>query len=241
MKDKKKLLFFAWTIVLLVGLIYYFLRALKIVEVSGKDRIRAASFDGGGLIIYRHPSLIEPVLMPLLLFPKVLFNVRLLPISLPDEKNYFKKKWFAPIRLVCVPVNRNSFGHNGVLEKVEAGLGERRVFAIAAGGGREKKGDAFKIIRDGKIIKVDLSGQQEFFRLSREVNGLIIRRFKAGVAHLLKKTKCPVLPVWVETTKFKIKIKVGDQFRLPEDFLRDSRRKEITEILEDSLLRLGER
>ncbi len=241
MKNKKKLWVFVWTFGLFCSLLFCFLRLLRIVEISGLERRKIIPPEGGLLVIHRHPSFREPAILSFLFFPWFLFSLKLLPLSLPDKSNYYQKWWFLLFRLVCIPIDRGTFRQDEILGQIEEGLREGRIFILAPGGGREKKGKTFKFIKDGKIVTVKISEKREFHRLSSEVNGLVVRRFRTGVAHFLQKTQCQLLPVWAETKGVQIKIKVGEQFRPPEHLLQSLSRKKIVEILEDNLLRLGEK
>lgn len=64
---------------------------------------------------------------------------------------------------------------------------------MAPGGGRDDKGEEFKILKDEKIIikkKNELSAEER--KLPK------IRRFQRGFSALLKFTEAPVLLVWTE-------------------------------------------
>ncbi len=245
MENRKKLWVFVWTFGLFCSLLFCLLRLLRIVEISGLEKRKIVLPKGGLLVIHRHPSFREPAILPLLFFPRFLFSLKFFPISLPDKSNYYQKWWFSFFRLVCIPIDRGVFRQDETLRQIEEGLREGRIFILAPGGGREKKGKTFKFIKDGEMAAVKISKEREFHRLSSEVNGLIVRRFRTGVAHFLQKTQCQLLPIWIEVKGAQIKIKIGEQFRPPEYLLQGlpqkKIRKKIVEILEDNLLRLGEK
>ena len=69
MEERKNLFLISWTVGLFFGLLSWALRLLRIVEISGYDIRKLIPLDGGLLLMHRHPSLREPILLPLLFFP----------------------------------------------------------------------------------------------------------------------------------------------------------------------------
>jgi len=76
-----------WTIGLAGGLGFLTLRFLGSVDVSGYKIEKFIPSKKGLLVIYRHPSLVEPALIPFLFFPVYLFYPKSVPFSAPDKKN----------------------------------------------------------------------------------------------------------------------------------------------------------
>lgn len=139
----------------------------------------------------------------------------------------------------------NPKGEVRALRRMREKLLEGKILILAPEGGRTFKGEEFKVIRGGEIdvvkslLEVDLRDNKA------------LRRFKPGVGWLVFNTKAEILPVWTEGGErvipnefsFKLpfprfwrqtKLKVGE----PLD-LGGLPKKEITEFLEDSILKMG--
>ncbi|MBU2109745.1 1-acyl-sn-glycerol-3-phosphate acyltransferase [Patescibacteria group bacterium] len=173
-----KLFIAVWTIGLLGGIIFCILKFFKRIEVVGYERKKLIFPKKGLIVIYNHPSLYEPVLMPFLFFPWYLFNLRLVPFSVPDKRNFFDKWWFAPFRIFCIYIERENAKE--ILRSMRLminKLNEGGIIIISPEGGRTFKGDTDGFRRKG----------------NRE-----IRKFKSGIEYLLKKSHANILPVWIE-------------------------------------------
>ncbi len=237
MKEKIKFLILVWTIGFLGGLFFWFLRLIKLIDVLGYEKRKLSPCPSGLICFYRHPSLREPVVLPFLFFPRFLFDLRFLPFVTPDE-NYYRQFWFLPLWPISISINREGKVREVIraLKKIKKGLDEGKIFFLAPGGGREWREKEFKIIKDGKIEIREVSGQKSFWDLEKEVNGKIIRRFRAGIAWLVKNTETKILPIWVKKRGLKIKIIIGE-LEKPSKLGRE----EMLEYLENILLKLGDK
>ena len=240
MGNKKRLLFYRWTICLLGGLIFKILVFVKLIEIIGNEKRKfSLSPNEGLLVIYRHPSLKESGLLPLLFFPRFLFDARYFPFPTPD-KRYFSQWWFFLFRPTCVCINQKS----DAWEEVKDILRQGQVLIMAPGGSREFKGKRFKIIRDGNIETVKISlpqgkdcNREEYDKLHKEARGIIIQRFKPGIGRILQEVSVPVLPIFVEASRIRLKFIIDEPVRLSQGLSREI----ITSTLEDILLKTGDR
>lgn len=250
MKKTIKLLLVVWTIGLLGGLFFSFLKLIGKVKIQGYEKRKLIPGLRGLILIFNHPSLWEPALLPFLFFPLYLFNSKFIPISTPDKINYYQKWWFWPIRSVCLPIERgNPREEIKFLRKAKEILNEGGIIILAPEGGRTFKGKDFKTIRKGKI-EITQTPLKESKR---------IRRFKAGISWLIVETKASILPVWTEGGEKVIpnrsffpsayelvprlwkkeavtEIKIGEPF----SFSSAASKEAIINFLENTLLRLGE-
>lgn len=235
MRERNKLLVVAWTLGLWGGLFFCLLRLAGVVKISGYQKRKIIPQEGRLVIIYRHPSLREPALLPFLLFPWFLFDSRLVPFSTPDKVDYYSKWWFWPFRPVCIPIERGNLkAARQILEQMKAKLDKGGVLVLAPGGGREFKGTTFKRLKDGKIETVRTAPGLNYSDLAKEAGGKIVRGFHSGVGWILDSTQAVVLPVWVETDGIRTKMTIGEPTRHPGGLSR----KEIVEFLQNSLLNL---
>jgi 1-acyl-sn-glycerol-3-phosphate acyltransferase len=246
LKDRIRLFVVAWSIGLLGGLLLWLLRITTRVKVEGYNRRKLDPKDKGLILIHNHPSLWEPALLPFLFFPWYLFSLRFVPLSIPDKRNYHDKWWFSLFRAVCIPMERgNPKGEARALRRMQEKLLEGRVLILAPEGGRTFKGEEFKVIRGGKI---DVVGSLPEIDLRKNK---ALRRFKPGVGWLVFNTKAEILPVWTEGGEEVIPNKFSFKLPFPR-FWRQTRlkigepldlgelpKKEITEFLEDSMLKVG--
>jgi len=246
LKEKIKLFVVIWSIGLLGGLLLWLLRITTRVKVHGYDRRKLDPKDKGLILIHNHPSLWEPALLPFLFSPWYLFSLRFVPFSVPDKKNYHDKWWFSFFRAVCIPIERGSpKGEARALRRMQEKLAEGKILILAPEGGRTFKGEEFKVIRGGGIDVVQ--GLPEIDLRDNKA----IRRFKTGIGWLVFNTKTVILPVWTEggeeivpnEVSFKLpfprlwrqtQIKIGEPLDLGE-----LSKKEITEFLEDSILKVA--
>jgi len=246
LKERIKLFIVAWSIGLLGGLLLWLLRITTRVKVEGYDRRKLDPKDKGLILIHNHPSLWEPTLLPFLFFPWYLFSSRFVPLSIPDKKNYHDKWWFSLFRVVCIPVERGSpKGEARALRQMREKLFEGRILILAPEGGRTFRGEEFKVIRGGEIDVVE--GLPEIDLSDNKA----LRRFKPGISWLVFNTKAEILPVWTEggegvipnKSSFKLpfpRFWRQTQLRIGEPLdLGELPKKEITEFLEDLMLKVG--
>lgn len=212
MREKFKkllLIFYFWTLGFVGGILFWLLRIFGRVEVQGYRLKKLIPPKEGLIVIYNHPSLFEPALLPFLFFPWYLFSPRMIPFSTP-AKEYYDQWWFLPFRPVSIPIQRNRAEKRyKFLKQLLQKIKEGKVIILAPEGGRTFKEGEFKIIEQGKIlIKRD-------WRELKEKSQKIIRRFQSGLSFLLK-TQVTFLPIWAEPKisffplpRFWIRIKIG--------------------------------
>lgn len=230
-----------WTVGILGGVLFSLLRLFRRIEIKGYKLRKLIPPKEGMIVIYNHPSLWEPCLLPFLFFPWYLILPNMIPFSTPDKANYYQKWWSWPIRLVCIFIDRKEGKMKNLNELIRA-IRERRILILAPEGGRTFKGKEFKIIEKGQIL---LKTNVQLIDDAPK-----IRRFQRGITILLQRTNATILPVWVEggekvipnQTSFpkgpyflfprlreKTKIKMGEPFKT-QDILQ----------LEDVLLKLSQ-
>jgi len=210
------------------------------------------------IIVSNHPSLLEPVLLPLIGFPwmnfpwlfsplwsRIKFSMswfkelqkefslqkKLIPANVPDKNNFYDPPYMRVFQGINVPVDRNG--------RAQGRIGTVLVLKkILENGGRvlifPEGGRTFKVIEKARV---------------RSANGNELRKLKDGAAWLALKTNARILPIWVEGTdkvlpnnKFpfprlwhKIMIKIGNPF-----FVRGETRKEATSEITQALLGLAQ-
>lgn len=243
MKSNIRLFVVTWSIGFLGGLFLWLLRITARVKIQGYNRSKFDPKGKGLILVHNHPSLWEPALIPFLFFPWYLFSSRFVPFSTPDKINYHDKWWFSLLRAVCIPIERGNLkGEARALIRMKERLVDGKVLILAPEGGRTFKGEEFKVIKGEKIeVLPELDSKDD----------IVLRRFKPGIGWLVYNSKAIVLPVWTEGGQ-KV-IPNGPSFKLPfPRFWRQSRikigepldleklsKQEITEFLEDSILKLA--
>jgi len=210
------------------------------------------------IIVSNHPSLLEPVILPLIGFPwmnfpwifsplwsRVKFSLswlrelkkefslykKLIPANVPDRQNFYDPPFWRLFQGINVPVNRNEGAHG----RISTVLTLKK---ILEGGGRvlifPEGTRTFKAVRKGKVTS---AGGKELGKL------------KGGAGWLALTTGARVLPIWVEGTdkvlpndKFpfprlwhKVTIKIGHPFQV-----RGSTREEATAEITQALLNLAD-
>ena len=205
------------------------------------------------IMVSNHPSLLEPVLLPLIGFPwmnfpwvfspvwyRIKFSLswltelqkefsvqkKLIPANVPDKQNFYDPPYMRLFQGINVPVDRNG----GVHDRISTVLALKR---ILESGGRvlifPEGGRTFKTVEKSR---------------ARSTSGRELGRLKDGAAWLALKTNAIILPIWVEGTdkvlpnnKFpfprlwhRITIKIGTPFWVKRD-TREEATLEITQAL----------
>jgi len=210
MKEKIVIRFLlVWTIGIWGGILFSLLRIFGRIKVIGYERRKFIPTKEGLIIYYNHPSLLEPTILPFLLFPHYLFFKSMIPFSAPDKKNYYDQWWFLPFRLFSIPIEREGKGRIESFWRIFQKVRKGGIVIIAPEGGRTFKGEEFKVIEDGEIkVKKSWSEVKE--------SSQKIRRFKRGISFLIQKTRATVLPIWTEGGEKiwkKMKIRIGEPCR----------------------------
>ena len=233
-----------------------------LLEAFGRIRFlhfeRFPLWEGKLIIVSNHPSLLEPVILPLLGFPWMNFpwvfsplwtriefswqwfkelqkefslHKKLIPANVPDKDNFYDPPYWRVFQVINVPVDRNG----GTQRRVSTVFALKRILEH---GGRAlifpEGSRTFKAVRKSRISSA---------------NGKQLGELKDGAAWLALKTGAKVIPIWVEGTdtvlpnnKFpfprlwhSVKIKIGSPL-----FVQACTRKEATMEIAQALLRLAD-
>jgi len=231
-----------WLNMLLLGFCFWLLRRKIFKErilVKGWKRGKFNPRGRGVLVISNHPSLCEPLLLPLLQFPAFLFSLKLIPFSTPDKRNYYDKWWFYPFRRACIPIDRGNKREElkAVKERILPHLKKGGILILFPEAGRtftakEKRGS--KISPKGKEIA----------------------RFPRGLKRLFKDSDFDIVFVWTEGGEKIIPKGAGQKgivtaprpynqvkINIAEERInsRDIPKEGVIEYLEDKLLELGDK
>lgn len=224
-----KVLLLAWTVGIFGGLVLRFLRIVGLVKIEGYSSHKfIPDRDKGLLVIFRHPSLKEVMILPMMLFPAFLLHPEMVPVQTPDKYRYYDPWWMTPFRPVLIPVDRgNKMAAGRSLLEMRKGLRGGGVLLISPEGGRTFKAENVRFA----------DGRMEEARGNVDVKQSVIRRFTDGVG-ILAKDETPVLPIWVEPHwKFGLRIVIGERFSCSTSLSI----QEATSELEESMLRLAVR
>lgn len=177
MKEKIKLFALAWTFGIAGGLILLILKIFGRLELRS-NIISTKKPNKGLLLISNHPSLWEAAIFPFLFFPNYLWNSSFVPLSTPDKKNFYDKRWFIFFRPICIPISREDGGNEvSALKKIIKSLQDGKIVILFAEGGRTYRGQEFRESKSGKNK---------------------IRRFQSGVGLIAHQSKAPIVLVWTE-------------------------------------------
>ena len=210
------------------------------------------------IMVSNHPSLLEPVLLPLIGFPwmnfpwvfspvwyRIKFSLtwfielqkefslqkKLIPANVPDKQNFYDPPYMRLFQGVNVPVNRNGRVH----DRIGTVLALRRIL--------ENGGRVLIFPEGGRTFKT-----VERYR-TKSTNGKEVGKLKDGAAWLALKTNAKILPIWVDGTdrvlpnnKFpfprlwhRITIKIGDPF-----WVNGHTRQQTTSEIAQALLELAD-
>jgi len=173
------------------------------------------------IIVSNHPSLLEPVILPLIGFPwmnfpwvfsptwsriklslswfkelqkEFTFQKKLIPANVPDKKNFYDPPYLRLLQGVNVPVDRNG-GPQGRMSTVLA---------------------LRKILENGGRVLIFPEGTRTFKAIEKSTvgstNSKRLGKLKDGAAWLAMKTNAKILPIWVEGTD---KVLPNNKFPLP--------------------------
>jgi len=233
-----------WTIGALGGTLFFLLRIFGRIRLMGYDIKKLYPTEKGLIVIYNHPSLWEPGILPFLLFPFFLFSLRFAPYSAPDKRNFFDKWWFYLIRRFCIPIDREKGRTKGLRELIK-NVNQGKIVIVAPEGGRTDKGEEFKVLENGGKIVI----KKKHELTQNDIHK--IRRFQRGFSALLKLTQAPVLPIWTEGGNRVIPNKdsfpKGPYLLLPnlkaKTIIKIGERRKTKDIsqLEDTLLKLSQK
>lgn len=177
-------------------------RAAGFIKVEGYSREKFIPDDNGLLMIFRHPSMKEVVILPVIMLPAYLRHLERVPFQTPDKDNYYDPWFMKPFRQISIPVRRSSkiaAGRSlvGMLRHLNVG----GVLLVAAEGGRTWKAKQLRTI-DGDLIPTPEGGV--------DLQERVVRTFAGGIENLAEGRK--VLPIWVEPRwKVGLRIVIGEQ------------------------------
>ena len=172
-----------WTIGTVAGFIGIALLVSGIVKVKGNAfnaiwMVMTANV--GKIVISNHPSMSETFIIPMLFFGAYFFNPRVMPVSTPDDRLYYRND-LSFIRPVSIPVKRDDPSGKGALDFV------RKALKVLDG--------------DGSIMLFPEAGRTHKGKEFRTKGKNRIRKFAKGVLSLLKSRKNKrrlVVPIWVK-------------------------------------------
>ena len=210
------------------------------------------------IIVSNHPSLLEPVILPLIGFPWMNFpwvfslkwsriklslswfkelqreftlQKKLIPVNVPDKKNFYGPLYLRLLQGANVSVDRN-------------GRPQRRMSTVSA---------LRKILENGGRVLIFPEGGRTFKAIEKSTvgntNGKQLGKLKDGAAWLALKTNARILPIWVDGTD---RVLPNNKFPLPRlwrkmtiilghPFLvREDTRQEATFEITQSLLALSD-
>lgn len=246
----------------ILGVIFCLLEAVRIIKFHNFNRYPI--WEEKLIIISNHPSLLEPVILPLMGFPWMNFpwvfsplwlrikpslnwarefreefflTKKLIPVSVPDKRNYYDKVYMGLIRGLNIPVKRD-------------GTAKDRMSTVLA----------LKEVLDqgGRIILFPEGGRT--YKAKEKIKnpkGKELGRLKEGAALLALQTGAKIVPVWVEgSDKFlpngrfffprfwnRITITIGNPFFLEKSSLPKSfreARKTASHRIAEALLETGD-
>jgi len=174
-KEKILLILVIYTFGIILGLLFCLLRILGRIKIVHKERFPKE--EQKVLVISNHPSLLEPVLLPLLFFRQYIFHpFRSTPWNVPDKANYFDKWYWSWAKVRLIPVDRTDMKKAvEALRKIEQVLKAGHSAIIFPEGGRTS------------------SGEEHF----TSKKGAELRKLKGGVGRLISKTDPLIQLVWV--------------------------------------------
>ena len=247
-----------------LGIIIYLLETVRVISIRNFNRYPL--WREKIIIVSNHPSLLEPLLIPLLGFPwmnfpwifspvwtRIRFSLRwfkdlqkefalqkkLVPVNAPDKRNFYDPPYMGVFRGVNVPVDRG-------------GSATQRSGAVAA---------LKQILESGGRILIFPEGTRTFKTKPetryRSEKGGELGELKDGAAWLAMTTGAQIVPIWVRgSDKFlpngkcpfprfwcRVVINIGEPFTLAKPRCPGSsknRRKMASETIAKALLETGD-
>jgi 1-acyl-sn-glycerol-3-phosphate acyltransferase len=178
----------AWSLGNIIGPIVMLLILFRIVRIRGYENLLRSALKGRLIIAPNHPTLIETLIIPGLLWPWYLVFPRLFVWSVPDHRLFHTcVKWTYPV-VRCVTVDR-----------------EKRA------GNIEKAYRVRSILKDGGIVVIHPEGGRtikgaEFTRLG----GRRVRRIRSLVPWIAAESSARILPVWISIRRVRTPVTYGE-------------------------------
>lgn len=189
MKNKIITLLLLYPVGLFLAILFILFRFLGKIRIVHPERFPRGQ--GKIIISSNHPSLLEPVLLPVMCYPEYLRHpFTRIPISTPDKKNYFGPPyWRWLLKRAAVPIDRGDRKENiKALRELAKILNELNGIVVIFGEGGRTEGGKSSPIKES-----------DFF-YSPQKKGKI-RPLQGGISSLIKITNPLVLSVWVEIEK----------------------------------------
>ncbi len=163
---------------ILIGIVFQILRFLRTIRLLHWERF--PHWQGKLILVSNHPSLLEPFLLPALVFREYFFHpFKYAPRSTPDKKNFYDPWYWFWLRPLSIPVDRSDEqAELKSLFQMKRVLNLGKIIILFAEGSRTFKGENFLYSRGGKRIGT----------------------LKGGIGWLALKTGALVVPIWVEGT-----------------------------------------
>jgi len=210
------------------------------------------------IMVSNHPSLLEPVVLPLIGFPWMNFpwvfspvwsrvrlslswfkqlqkefslQKKLIPANVPDRNNFYEPTYMNIVQGINIPVDRK-------------GGAQGRITTVLA---------LKKVLESGGRVLIFPEGTRTFKAIENgnvgSTNGKALGKLKDGAAWLALKTDARILPVWVEGTDrvlpnnklpiprlwHRMVIKIGPPFSV-----EGNTRQEATSEITQALLKLAD-
>ena len=180
-KDRLLFLISVYTMGVFLELSFYFLRMLgriKIQNWKGFPKNNHNPENNGLVVVSNHPSLLDPLLVSALFFPRpFLHPFKASPWNIAEERNYKKFFWRWAWRVIIFVKRGNK-------------RSELRAFIKAQ-----------KVVQSGKSLVFFPEGRRTFKAgddFLESPKGERIANLKGGVGLLVARTKAPVLIVWIQ-------------------------------------------
>jgi 1-acyl-sn-glycerol-3-phosphate acyltransferase len=224
-----------YTVGALLGIIFCFLKFAGVVRVAHGERIPLNYNQRGLLVVSNHPTMLEPILLPLLFFWDYLKHpFKLCPFSTPDKKNFCDRWYWWWLNFCAVSVDRQDLH-----QKPSA---FRKMVDVL-----KRKGTLVLFPEGGRTAFATMKGKSYIY----SQNGSRISTLDGGVGLLAKHTDPLILPIWVENAEKvlpnssnpkklfwrfpnllqTVTLRIGTPFRLSHDMEREMVPQEIASKL----------
>jgi len=174
--DDIKTLLAVYTMGVFLAFLMGCLKVFGVIQILNRERFPRNK--GNLIVVFNHPSLFEPILVPVLFWRDYMRHpIKLLPISTPDRKNFDRWFWFWAKPSFIFIDRDNPRKAVQALRKME------------------------NVLNSGGILSIPPEGTRTFKaqgHLHSEVRKKKLGILQSGVAHLILKTDCTILPVWID-------------------------------------------
>lgn len=179
--DNISFFIFLYPLGLIGGIVFWLLVLSRKIKIKNRERI--FQINSGSFLVPNHPSLLDPLIIVFLLFPRYLrhpFAYR--PLSTPDIMNFYNRWWFRPFRQVSIPINRGDEGTHR----------DRLVLLKMLHIIKRKKGIIIAFLEGTRTFK-SIKARRAVYSTNGKALGLI----KGEIGILAAFTTFQIAPVWV--------------------------------------------